>query len=208
MSRTALIAEEDAFMRDMLAKAVPSRYSCQYAASTGFEAVELVERNNPDLAIITHDLNVEQGIDAFTAMQRISQNSSVETTLLALTGSPSGKMDALRSGAHGYVSTPIGDTDIEDEIDAIEGTPQPRKDRFFDGDLRVTLIHPQGSTEEQSNYGDVLITDYGSIAMYDDDVPDWVQPGTDAVIGEPNGSVLRAFVITGIDQENSIRFLR
>lgn len=88
-------------------------------ASDGFEAIEAVEKNNPDAIVL--DLSMA-GLNGLEALRRIKdKHPSVVVLVLSMHSTSEYVRAALRSGADGYVVKGSGIGDLSDALRKVAG---------------------------------------------------------------------------------------
>ncbi len=85
-------------------------------ATSGEEAVELCEKENPDLAIL--DVNMPPGINGITAAREIREKTSVPVIFLSAYGDDKIVQQAVEEGALGYLVKPVDVPKITPSIEA------------------------------------------------------------------------------------------
>ncbi|MCP4360986.1 MAG: response regulator transcription factor [Chloroflexi bacterium] len=118
-------------------------------APNGFEAVEMVEQESPDLVLM--DLKMP-GMNGVEATRRIrTQHPTVKVLVLTTYDDDEWVFDAIRAGASGYL---LKDTPREAVIDAIKGTVAGKS--FVDPAVAGKLLNQVASKQVQPTS---LITD-------------------------------------------------
>jgi DNA-binding NarL/FixJ family response regulator len=114
-----IICDDQALIRDGLEMLIKLEDDIEVAgkASNGQEAVELVEKNEPDLVLM--DLKMS-GMNGIAATRQIRQNHPMVKVLILTTyDDDEWLFDALKAGASGYI---LKDTPREEVIKALRGT--------------------------------------------------------------------------------------
>jgi DNA-binding NarL/FixJ family response regulator len=109
-------------------------------AETGEDALEVIEREQPEVVIMDVRL---PGIDGISALKRISQVApSVKTVVFSAYGDKRLLSDAISAGARGYVMKGSPPEDLLRAVRAVtSGKP------FVDPSLSPTLLMTQGMAE-------------------------------------------------------------
>jgi DNA-binding NarL/FixJ family response regulator len=109
-------------------------------AETGEDALEAIEREQPEVVIMDVRL---PGIDGISALKRISQLApSVKTVVFSAYGDKRLLSDAISAGARGYVMKGSPPEDLLRAVRAVtSGKP------FVDPSLSPTLLMTQGMAE-------------------------------------------------------------
>ncbi|MCC6936318.1 MAG: response regulator transcription factor [Thermomicrobiales bacterium] len=111
-----LVADDDApILRLVRAKLQTDGYAV-VTATNGAEAVEIAERERPDLVILDIMMPVMDGLEA---MKHIRQVSTVPIILLTARASGSDKIRGLDQGADDYVTKPFDPDELSARVAAI-----------------------------------------------------------------------------------------
>ncbi|MCF6278787.1 MAG: response regulator transcription factor [Flavobacteriaceae bacterium] len=101
--------------------------------SNGFDALEIVEKENPDILIIDVRMPEMNGIEAVRKMQSI--NKSTRAIVLSMHDSEDYIMESIKAGASGYL---LKDTDKKEFIKAIHTVNNGEK--YFSGDISNVIV--------------------------------------------------------------------
>jgi two-component system KDP operon response regulator KdpE len=139
-----LVADDDApILRLVRTKLQADGYGVVTAAN-GAEAVELVERERPDVVVLDIMMPVMDGLEA---MQRIREESNVPIILLTARSGPTDKIRGLDSGADDYVTKPFNPDELAARIAAIlrrsRSEQAPVNQLLQYGDLSIDLAMRQ-----------------------------------------------------------------
>lgn len=85
-------------------------------ASRGAEALEILERDSPDLVV--PDVMMPD-MDGFETLRRIRQHSQVPVVMLTARGSDADKLKGLQSGADDYITKPFNPDELEARVAAV-----------------------------------------------------------------------------------------
>lgn len=85
-------------------------------ASSGDEALKLLESQTPDLIVL--DVMMPE-MDGFETLRRIRQRSQVPVVMLTARGSDADKLKGLQSGADDYITKPFNPDELEARIAAV-----------------------------------------------------------------------------------------
>ena len=113
-----VVVDDHRFMREMISRMLarqPERYSVVGEAPDATSAIALCEQHAPDLLILDINLPDMSGIEAVPRIRQVSPNTRV--LLCTALVSDERVIDALRSGAHGFVEKT---NSWDDFIDAVE----------------------------------------------------------------------------------------
>ena len=101
--------------------------------SNGFEALEIVENENPDLLIIDVRMPEMNGIEAVGKMQNLK--TSTKAIVLSMHDSEDYIIQSIKAGASGYL---LKDTDKKEFIKAIHTVNDGGK--YFSGDISNVIV--------------------------------------------------------------------
>ncbi len=110
-------------------------------ALDGAEALEVIEREMPDLIIL--DL-VMPKVDGFEVLQRLREWSQIPIIVLSARGDESDKVKSLGLGADDYVSKPFGLDELIARVKAVlrrtqAALSEPAQPTFKGGDIEVNF---------------------------------------------------------------------
>lgn len=151
-----VLADDHALVRDGIRSLLETETDLEVIgeASNGKEAIELVEKVDPDLLIIDIRMPVMNGIDAVEILTK--SNSRVKSIILSMHDSEEYILKAISAGANGYL---LKDTDKTEFIKAIHTVREGGK--YFSGDISNVLVNnllspkkPLSKKEKSSNLGD------------------------------------------------------
>jgi DNA-binding response OmpR family regulator len=120
-SRVAVVVEDEADIRSLLADVLEQAGFTVYTAATGAEGIELVRRVSP--VVTTLDVNMP-GMDGFETAKRIR---AVSTTYIVMLTARTEEIDALQgleSGADDYVTIPFRPRELRARIEAMLRRPR------------------------------------------------------------------------------------
>jgi two-component system cell cycle response regulator DivK len=112
--RTIMVVEDYDDTRLMLRQMLESRGYRVLEAINGQEAVNIADREHPDLILMDLDLPI---LDGITATQRIRQQSQMDgVTIVAITAYPMSytRVKAFAKGCDEYMAKPIDLTELEE----------------------------------------------------------------------------------------------
>ncbi|WP_051526180.1 MULTISPECIES: response regulator transcription factor [Microbacterium] len=119
--RVAVVVEDDADIRSLLAEVLGGGGFVVHAASSGEEGVALCEELDP--VVTTLDVSMP-GMDGFEAARRIR---AVSSTYIIMVSARSEQIDALRgmrAGADDYVTKPFRPRELRARIEAMLQRPR------------------------------------------------------------------------------------
>jgi len=141
-----IICDDQALIRDGLQMLLKLEADIEVVglAQNGAEAVELVERKNPDLVLM--DLKMP-GMNGVEAARRICQSHpKVKVLVLTTYDDDAWVFDAIRAGASGYL---LKDTPREEVVKAIRGTVAGKA--FVDPTVAGKLLTQVANQPSQSS---------------------------------------------------------
>ncbi len=108
------------------------------AASNGPEALEMIDRQRPDLVLLDVSL---PGMDGFSILRELRRFSDVSVIMLTVCDDEISKVSGLELGADDYVTKPFGYLELVARARAVlrraEGLPLAHEEPFVCGDMRV-----------------------------------------------------------------------
>lgn len=120
-ARVAVVVEDEADIRSLLADVLEQAGFTVYTAANGAEGIELVRRVSP--VVTTLDVNMP-GMDGFETAKRIR---AVSTTYIVMLTARTEEIDALQgleSGADDYVTKPFRPRELRARIEAMLRRPR------------------------------------------------------------------------------------
>lgn len=83
-------------------------------AGSGAEAVELLDREHPDVAVVEIQMPVDQGLETIAALRRRSE--ALRIVVCSFHGHPETKEQALGKGADVYLDKPVSSGSLKDVL--------------------------------------------------------------------------------------------
>lgn len=111
-----LIADDERLILATLSMGLSDAGYDVFEATSGEEAIEVCEKENPDLAIL--DVNMPPGINGITAAREIRQRTNVPVMFLSAYGDDKIVQQAVEEGALGYLVKPVDVPKITPSIEA------------------------------------------------------------------------------------------
>ncbi len=104
-SKTVLLVDDESFFRERLVKAFDKRCFSVSQACDYDEALLMIEKHRPDMAVVDLKMPGKSGLEVVRDGLAIHQ----EMKIIVLTGygSIATAIEAIRLGAHGYLSKPV-----------------------------------------------------------------------------------------------------
>lgn len=131
-----VLADDHALVRDGIRSLLESENDLKVIgeASNGKEAIDLVNKIQPDLLIIDIRMPVLNGIDAVEELTKL--NTDVKCIILSMHDSEEYILKSISAGANGYL---LKDTDKSEFIKAIHTVRDGGK--YFSGDISNVLVN-------------------------------------------------------------------
>jgi two-component system KDP operon response regulator KdpE len=137
LTATVLIVDDEPNIIATLSPLLRTRGYDVLSAMSGRAALDVVERDKPDLVILDLGLPDMQGVDV---CRRIRQSSNAPILVLSARGAEGDKVNALDAGADDYVTKPFSAEELLARIRVclrrVEG-PTPANEPIVRGDLVI-----------------------------------------------------------------------
>ncbi|MUH38015.1 DNA-binding response regulator [Zobellia amurskyensis] len=131
-----ILADDHSLVRDGIRALLESESDLKVIAeaSDGIEAIEMVNKNSPDLLIIDIRMPRMTGIEAVEKLS--AQNSPVKCIILSMHDSEEYILKSVKAGALGYLLKDTGKTEFIKAIHAVrEGG------KYYSGDISNVLVN-------------------------------------------------------------------
>jgi DNA-binding response OmpR family regulator len=141
-----LVVDDEEVMRRMLTRALgEARHWCASTGS-GEEAVELLEQQVFDLAVVDKNLPDLGGIE----VARAALGSQPPVPVIIVTGYPSdeSRREATSIGVSSYLTKPFGVHDLRQEVSGILDSPEERAagiDRPVETNVAIMIVEPDAA---------------------------------------------------------------
>ncbi|TWC58461.1 LuxR family two component transcriptional regulator [Pseudomonas sp. SJZ080] len=112
-------------------------------ANDGSQLLEMVERLSPDIVLLDISMKETGGLEALQRLKRVRPQSKV--LILSMHTDPALIMQALESGAHGYLLKDTTATELEHALDALRNN-----ERYLSPAIAHTVIN-QALTRNQKH---------------------------------------------------------
>lgn len=112
-------------------------------ANDGSQLLEMVERLSPDIVLLDISMKETGGLEALQRLKRVHPQSKV--LILSMHTDPALIMQALESGAHGYLLKDTTATELEHALDALRNN-----ERYLSPAIAHTVIN-QALTRNQKH---------------------------------------------------------
>ena len=122
-------------------------YAVVGEASDGSQLLEMVEQLAPDIVLLDISMKETGGLEALQRLQRVRPQSKV--LILSMHTDPALIMQALESGAHGYLLKDTTATELEHALEALRNN-----ERYLSPAIAHTVIN-QALTRTQKNQPEV-----------------------------------------------------
>jgi DNA-binding NarL/FixJ family response regulator len=110
-----VVADDHSRVLEMIVEQLPNDFEIVAAASDGRQALDLLFRQDPDIAVL--DINMP-GLDGFQILQELrGSGSRAKVVLLTLHQNDEFVIRAIQSGAHGYVLKTRMRSDLTSAVD-------------------------------------------------------------------------------------------
>jgi len=116
-------------------------------ANDGSQLLEMVERLNPDIVLLDISMRETGGLEALQRLRRVRPHSKV--LILSMHTDPALIMQALESGAHGYLLKDTTATELEHALEALRNN-----ERYLSPAIAHTVIN-QALTRNQKQQPEV-----------------------------------------------------
>ncbi|WP_256809692.1 response regulator [Pseudomonas siliginis] len=116
-------------------------------ASDGSQLLEMVEQLSPDIVLLDISMRETGGLEALQRLKRVRPQSKV--LILSMHTDPALIMQALESGAHGYLLKDTTATELEHALEALRNN-----ERYLSPAIAHTVIN-QALTRNQKSHPDI-----------------------------------------------------
>lgn len=120
-ARVAVVVEDEADIRTLLATVLEQAGFVVHAAATGLEGLDMVRRFDP--VVTTLDVNMP-GMDGFETAKRIRTVSNTYIVMLTARTEEIDALQGLEAGADDYVAKPFRPRELRARIDAMLRRPR------------------------------------------------------------------------------------
>ncbi|NOR23013.1 MAG: response regulator [Desulforhopalus sp.] len=117
MGDKVLVVDDDQEMRDLLGNLLEGEGYEVILGSNGEEAIELAEKENPQVILLDFEM---PGIDGIEACKRLkSGEKTASIPIIMITAYKNKKPDAIEAGADDFVNKPFDPTELSIRIKTI-----------------------------------------------------------------------------------------
>jgi len=117
MSETILIVDDEKVIRDLTAMVLTTRGHVVITASSGSEALKLVEESVPALVLLDYMMPGMDGMQTLSELRRLSPSSYV--VMFTGKGSEDLAVEVMKSGAYDYIRKPFNNQALIDRIENV-----------------------------------------------------------------------------------------
>ena len=114
-----VVADDDVDILDLVALTLERSGHVVHRARDGEEALELVKRERPDLAVLDVSMPKLDGLELTRLLREDPDTSAVRIVLLTALVQESDVSDGLAAGAHDYVRKPFSPQELQERVDVL-----------------------------------------------------------------------------------------
>ena len=114
-----VVADDDDDILDLVALTLERSGHVVHRARDGEEALELVKRERPDLAVLDVSMPKLDGLELTRLLREDPDTSAVRIVLLTALVQESDVSDGLAAGAHDYVRKPFSPQELQARVDVL-----------------------------------------------------------------------------------------
>lgn len=114
-----VVADDDDDILDLVALTLERSGHVVHRARDGEEALELVKRERPDVAVLDVSMPKLDGLELTRRLRSDSDTSAVRIVLLTALVQESDVSDGLAAGAHDYVRKPFSPQELQERVDVL-----------------------------------------------------------------------------------------
>ena len=111
-----VVADDDDDILDLVALTLERSGHVVHRARDGEEALELVKRERPDLAVLDVSMPKLDGLELTRLLREDPDTSAVRIVLLTALVQESDVSDGLAAGAHDYVRKPFSPQELQERV--------------------------------------------------------------------------------------------
>ena len=118
MGHTILIADDAAFMRNMLREIIEDMdWTVVAEAADGREAITLYQENQPDLVLLDITMPKMEGTQALKAI--LAENPEAQVVMITALGQKDQVLEAIKAGARDFIIKPFDHDRVTETLDRI-----------------------------------------------------------------------------------------
>ena len=114
-----VVADDDVDILDLVALTLERSGHVVHRARDGEEALELVKRERPDLAVLDVSMPKLDGLELTRLLREDPDTSAVRIVLLTALVQESDRSDGLAAGAHDYVRKPFSPQELQERVNVL-----------------------------------------------------------------------------------------
>jgi DNA-binding response OmpR family regulator len=114
-----VVADDDADILDLVALTLEHCGHVVHRARDGEEALELIRRERPDLAVLDVSMPKLDGLELTRRLRDDPDTKAVRILLLTALVQDDDVREGLAAGAHDYVTKPFSPEELEDRVEAL-----------------------------------------------------------------------------------------
>ena len=114
-----VVADDDDDILDLVALTLERSGHVVHRARDGEEALELVKRERPDVAVLDVSMPKLDGLELTRRLRDDPDTSAVRIVLLTALVQESDVSDGLAAGAHDYVRKPFSPQELQERVDLL-----------------------------------------------------------------------------------------
>ena len=114
-----VVADDDDDILDLVALTLERSGHVVHRARDGEEALELIKRERPDLAVLDVSMPKLDGLELTRLLREDPDTSAVRIVLLTALVQESDVSDGLAAGAHDYVRKPFSPQELQERVDVL-----------------------------------------------------------------------------------------
>jgi len=114
-----VVADDDDDILDLVALTLERSGHVVHRARDGEEALELVKRERPDVAVLDVSMPKLDGLELTRLLRGDPDTSAVRIVLLTALVQESDVSDGLAAGAHDYVRKPFSPQELQERVDVL-----------------------------------------------------------------------------------------
>jgi len=114
-----VVADDDDDILDLVALTLERSGHVVHRARDGEEALELVKRERPDVAVLDVSMPKLDGLELTRRLRGDPDTSAVRIVLLTALVQESDVSDGLAAGAHDYVRKPFSPQELQERVDVL-----------------------------------------------------------------------------------------
>jgi two-component system LytT family response regulator len=174
MILTAIIVDDEPLARNLLATILGEMddVSIISQCANGFEAIESITANTPDMVFLDIEMPEMNGFDVIKAIQ-----ADILPKVIFTTAYTEYAIEAFRVEALDYVLKPLDDEKVRESVERVKKALQSGEKENSKSDMLTALTVPRNENE-QSN---LIVKNSDKISILDKSEIDWVEADGDYI---------------------------